>query len=163
MRAMQSGLLWSLFVLLSPPALAEDHTPDGHQASLGSVTVTHAWARAVTQGEDAFVFFELENSDEPMLLTGAETEIAASVEVVGATMAGDGSVAYQPLMDFRIPSGKFEFDPDGVALRLKDLTADLEQGDHFPLDLLFSDDELEISVEVEAVNATAHSHAGHSH
>jgi periplasmic copper chaperone A len=152
------------FVLLAPaPLLAQDHAHDDHEASLGAIKVIHAWTRATGQGEDALVFFEIENAGEPVVLNGGEAENAANVEVVGAAMGADGALAYQPIGPFKIPSGEFQFDPNGLGLKLTELTTDLKQGDHFPLHLLIGDGELEISVEVEASDANAHSHAGHSH
>lgn len=150
-------------LLISVPTFAQDHAHDEHEASLGAITVIHAWTRATAQGEDAIVFFEIENAGEPVGLSGAEATNAASVDVVGATMGADGAMAYQPVGEFQLPSGEFEFDPNGLGLRLNDLAAELKQGEHFPLHLLLGDGELEISVEVEAADAVAHSHAGHSH
>lgn len=152
-----------LLLLAAAPALAQDHAHDDHEASLGAITVIHAWTRATARGEDAVVFFEIENAGEPVMLSGAEASNSARVEVVGATMGADGTMAYQSVGAFQLPSGAFDFDPSGLGLRLNDLAADLKQGDHFALHLLIGDGELEISVEVEASDAMAHSHAGHSH
>ncbi|WP_051960371.1 copper chaperone PCu(A)C [Devosia riboflavina] len=152
-----------LLLLTSAPALAQDHAHDDHEASLGAITVIHAWTRATAEGGDAVVFFEIENAGDPVVLNGAEAEIAGSVEVVGATMGADGAMAYQPVGEFQLPGGGVDFDPNGLGLRLNDLTVELKEGDHFPLHLLLGDGELEISVEVEASDAMAHSHAGHSH
>lgn len=156
-------LLLPLLLLVSTPGFSQDHAHDDHEASLGGVTVIHAWTRAAAPGEDAVVFFEIENAGEPVMLTGAEATNAASVEVVGATMGADGAMTYQPIGEFQLPGGEFDFDPNGLGLRLNGLTTELMQGDHFALHLLIGDGELEISVEVEAADAVAHSHAGHSH
>lgn len=152
-----------LLLLAAAPALAQDHAHNDHEASLGAITVIHAWTRATARGEDAVVFFEIENAGEPIVLSGAEAANAGSVEVVGATMGADGAMAYRPVGEFQLPGGEFDFDPNGLGLRLNDLTVELKEGDHFPLHLLLGDGELEISVEVEASDAMAHSHAGHSH
>ena len=148
------------------PALAQehDHGEDAHhEASLGEVTVIHAWTRAASAGEDAVVFFEVENGGDPVLLSGAEVENAAGAEIVGAQMAASGDVAYEAIGSFTIPAGEFDFDPNGLGIRLNGLTETLEQGEHFHMHLLLDDGELEISVDVEAADATAHSHAGHAH
>jgi periplasmic copper chaperone A len=164
---MNKTLLLSVALLagLAVPATSQehDHGDEDHEASLGAVTVSHAWTRAVSAGGDAVVFFELENGGEPMVLSGAEAENAASVEIVGADMAADGTVTYQPVGSFTIPAGEFALDPDGLGLRLNGLTEALAQGEHFHMHLLLGGGELEISVDVEAADATAHSHAGHAH
>ncbi|MET0436567.1 MAG: copper chaperone PCu(A)C [Devosia sp.] len=155
--------LLPLLLLASTPLSAKDGAHDEHESSLGAITVIHAWTRAAGQGEAAVVLFEIENAGEPITLNGAEAENAVSAEVVGAVLGADGAMAYQPIGPFEVPSGEFQFDLNGLGLRLNDLTAELKQGDNFHLHLLFGDGELEISVEVEAADATAHSHAGHSH
>jgi copper(I)-binding protein len=156
-------LVLPLMLLVPTPLLAQDHAHGDHEASLGTITVIHAWTRAAGQGEDALVFFEIENAGEPIVLIGGQAENAANVEVVGAAMGPDGALTYQPIGPFKIPSGAFQFYPNGLGLRLNELTVGLTQGDHFPLHLLIGDGELEVSVEVEASDASAHSHAGHSH
>jgi periplasmic copper chaperone A len=157
-------LTTALLAGMALPVFAQGHAHDDeHEASLGDVRIIHAWTRAAAEGQDAVVFFEVENGGEAVELTGAEAENAASVEIVGASMGSDGAVAYAPVGAFTLPAGDFAFDPDGLGLRLNGLTEALEQGDYFHMHLLLGEGELEISVDVEAVDATAHSHAGHSH
>jgi len=156
-------LVLPLLLLAAAPAYAQDHGHEDHKASLGGMTVIHAWTRATPKGDDTIVFFEIENAGEPVVLNGGEAENAASVEVVGAHMGADGMLAYQPVGAFEIPAGNFAFDPNGLGLRLNDLTTELQHGQHFHLHLAIGDGELEISVDVEEADAMAHSHAGHSH
>jgi periplasmic copper chaperone A len=164
---MNKTLLLSVALLtgVAFPAISQehDHGDDDHEASLGDVSVIHAWTRAASAGGDAVVFFEIENGGEPVVLSGAEAENAATVEIVGADMAADGAVTYLPVGSFTIPVGEFAFDPDGLGIRLNGLTEALEQGEHFHMHLLLDEGELEITVDVEAADATAHSHAGHAH
>lgn len=153
----------ALSLIVVSPALAEEHVHEDHTAALGAVTVTHAWVAAAGAGADAVVFFEIDNDGAPVVLSGGEVENAAGVEIVGAAMGADGTLAYQPIVDFTIPSGAFDFDPKGLGMRLNALTSALTEGEHFHMHLLLGGDELEISVEVQAADAVAHSHAGHSH
>ena len=153
----------ALSLIVVSPAFAEDYGHDDHVAALGAVTVTHAWVAAAGAGADAVVFFEIENAGPPVVLSGGEVENAAGVEIVGAAMGADGTLAYQPIGEFTIPSGAFDFDHKGLGMRLNDLTGDLTEGEHFHMHLLLGGDELEISVEVQAADAVAHSHAGHNH
>jgi periplasmic copper chaperone A len=161
----KSPLLLALpFVVLSASiALAQDHGHDEHVATLGDLVVLHAWATPAQAGDDALVFFEVQNSGGAVTLSGGEAEIAASVDVVGASMIADGTMGYQPIGPFTIPAGSFSFDPAGLGLRLNDLSAPIAEGEVFEMHLLVEDGELEISVEVQAAGAKAHSHAGHSH
>ena len=159
-----SALLALPFLLaMVPLAAAQEHAHEAHKASLGPISVVHAWTTPAERGEDAIVFFEVENIGDPVTLSGGETDIAASVELVGADMDANGTVTYQPLGGFEIPEGEFSFDPNGLGLRLNELNSAVHEGDHFHLHLLLADGELEVSVEVQAAGATAHSHAGHSH
>jgi hypothetical protein len=145
-----------------PTALAEDD--HDHEASIGSLTVVHPWARAAAAGGETLVFFEIDNDGEAVQLAGAETAVAAGVEIVGATLGNDGMLTYQSVGAVQIASGHFALEPDGLGLRLSGLTQDLAQGDEFELEVRFgSGEHLDLHVEVEAADATAHSHAGHSH
>lgn len=153
----------ALSLIVVSPAFAEEHGHDDHTAALGAVTVTHAWVAAAGAGADAMVFFEIDNAGAPMVLSGGEVENAAGVEIVGAAMSADGTIAYQPIGDFTIPSGAFDFDPKGLGMRLNDLTSALTEGEHFHVHLLLGEAELEINVAVQAADAVSHSHAGHSH
>lgn len=156
-------LIALLYVLpVMPAALAQDE--HDHEASIGNLTIVHPWARAAKAGEDTLVFFEIENAGAAVDLTGAETAVAASVVLIGATLGGDGALAYQDVGSVQIAAGHFALEPDGLGLRLAGLTQDLLQGEDFELEVRFGNgDHLDLHVEIEAADATQHSHAGHSH
>ena len=60
--------------------------------------------------------------------------------------------------------GEFALEPEGLGFRLVGLTQDLVQGAEFELELEFADgSQVHLHVEIEAADATQHSHAGHSH
>ena len=86
-------------VCLFPPALvtaalAEDHDDHSHhEGGMDGVRTVHAWAQATT-AKTAFVFVDIENnSDRDIAITGGESEIAASVELVGFRLK-DGEPDY---------------------------------------------------------------------
>tara|TARA_R110002020_G_scaffold34324_2_gene104474 strand:- start:12111 stop:12599 length:489 start_codon:yes stop_codon:yes gene_type:complete len=158
------GLYAALLCLLPviPTALAQDE--HDHEASIGSLTIVHPWARAAAAGEDTLVFLEIDNDGAAVQLAGAETGIASSVEIVGAALGADGKMIYQSVGAVQIAPGHFALEPDGLGLRLTGLSQDLVAGDEFELEVMFGNgDHLDLHVEVEAADATAHSHAGHSH
>jgi copper(I)-binding protein len=143
-------------------AVAQEHA-DEHEVSVGDITIVHPWARAAAAGADTLVFFEIENTGAPDKLTGAATEVAGSVEIVGATMTG-GESGWQLVGPVDVSAGDFDFDPNGLGLQLKGLTQELAQGGEFELALTFEHaGEVHVHVEVERADATQHSHAGHSH
>ncbi|SMQ72929.1 hypothetical protein SAMN06295905_2179 [Devosia lucknowensis] len=163
MLRFSSLLAFPFFILATIDVGAESHAHGEHVASIGELVVLHAWTMPARAGEDAVVFFEVENGGEAVLLRGGESEAAATVDVVGASMAADGTRSYQPVGAYSIPGGTMAFDPGGLGLRLNDLHFDLVEGQEVHLHLLLGSGELEMSVEVQPAGATAHSHAGHSH
>ncbi|MEM8801527.1 MAG: hypothetical protein AAGF55_03230 [Pseudomonadota bacterium] len=61
----------------------EEHADSEHKATLGDVTLLHAWA-AETEGSEVLVYVEIDNEgDAPVTLLGAEADIAGAVELVG--------------------------------------------------------------------------------
>jgi copper(I)-binding protein len=139
----------------------DDH--DDHAAGAGDLTITHPWARATAAGGTTMVFLEVVNEGETDTLEGAQAAIAEAITIVGFSMV-DGRQSYEEVGPVEIDRGAFDFDPFGLALELSGLQQALNQGDRFPLVLDFANaGPVEVMVEVEAANATEHSHAGHSH
>ncbi|KGB80606.1 MAG: copper chaperone PCu(A)C [Confluentimicrobium sp.] len=141
----------------------EDHDHRHHLAELQGFRAVHAWTRATTAAE-ALVFVELENrGTTTVLVEGAETDIADTVELVGIKLV-DGEQSYFPLPPLPVEPGReMHLDPDGLAIRLTGLDRDLIKGSEFEMHLETSLGELEIHVSVQASDARHHSHAGHSH
>lgn len=157
----QTLLAAMLLALPLVPAFAEDHD---HETSVGAITVVHPWARAASAGAATMVYFEIENAGEAVQLSGAESDVAATVELVGATLASDGTASHQPVGSVQIAPGHFELEPAGLGFLLTGLMQDLVQGEHFELEVEFGNgDHLHLHVAIEAADATQHSHAGHSH
>ncbi|WP_332717960.1 copper chaperone PCu(A)C [Pelagibacterium mangrovi] len=170
MRTLPAAIALAGVLAISGFAAAQEHDGhddhddhDHHTAEVGTISVTHPWARAASAGQSTLVFMEIENAGDADILEDIHTDIAASASVVGVSFAG-GDQSLQPLEEFEIPSGDFDFDPAGVAILLEGLTTALEEGDEFELELVFhSAGELPLHVEVQSATATQHSHAGHSH
>jgi len=149
--------------LVVPSALSEEHDDSHHKSTLNGVNVIHAWTRA-TAGPVAYVFMEIENeSDGAVILEGAETGIAARIDLVGFEMK-NGSATYTDIPQMPIAAGRdLHLEPDGLAFRLEDLAGKLEQGSEFEMEVMFDIGHLDVHVDVEDTNAKQHSHAGHSH
>lgn len=161
LRALSFALLASTLAL--PAGLAQDHQEGQHAFAAEGMEVVHPWSRAAAPGETAFVFFELHNQGEADRLLGATTDLAEAIHIVGLAIGADGT-AVEEVGPIDIPTGKFAFDPGGLALELHGFAGPLEQGGQFELVLTFANaGAVEIEVAVEAADADQHSHAGHSH
>jgi len=136
---------------------------EDHLSELGDLRAVHAWARA-TDGSEALVYVEIENKgDNPVSLEGGATGIAETVELVGFQLK-EGEATYQVIPSVPVAPGRdLHLEPNGLALRLVGLRAALAEGEEFDLDIQTSIGVLEVHVEIEASNATSHSHAGHNH
>lgn len=140
-----------------------EHDHDEHLTEAEGIRTLHAWANA-TDGSTALVYVEIENtSDADVTLTGGETEIAQSVELVGLQNSG-GELSYTAIPEMPIAAGsEMVLSPNGLALQLNGLSEPLVEGEHFHIDIEFGDIHLDTSVEIQSATATQHSHAGHNH
>lgn len=156
--------IWALALgasmLVATPLFAEEHE---HVAAAGDIRIVHAWARAAAAGTHTFVFMDIENKGAADRLLSAETGKAPTAELVGITMK-DGASATNPLGPLDIGNGETMLDPGGMAIMLHGLTEALVKGEDFDLTLRFEKaGAVELDVEIEAADATQHSHAGHAH
>ena len=144
-------------------AHADETSNDDHLSTMGDVRLLHGWTRA-TDGDTALVFVEIENTGTtPVTLTGGAAALAESAALVGFTLVdGEPSFAELPALPVA-PGTEMVLAPQGVALRLDGLSRELADGDSFALSLAFADAEVDLTVQVEAADATQHSHAGHAH
>lgn len=185
MRAL--AVFLSLLFLTAQPALATDsHTPaedhheeaghdhehgqelghdeeDHHAASAEGISALHAWVRA-TDDRDALLFVEIDNgSDREVTLLGGETAVAEGVELVGFRLK-DGEPGFDVLPGVPLKPGKeLLLAPNGLALRLNGLKQALHKGEEFEIEIEFDFGHIEMHAQIEAGNATQHSHAGHQH
>lgn len=167
---LRSLLVLAAVLALGPvAAIAEDdhhdhHDDDDHHLTeVDGIRIVHPWARAAGSGADTLVFLEIVNEGDGDVLLGGATEAATTVSIVGITFA-DGVADTTEIGAIDIPHGEFDFDPMGLAIALDGLARDLDEGGEFELELEFRNaGHVTLHVEVEAANATAHSHAGHDH
>ena len=145
------------------PALAQEDEFADHLSEKDGVRILHAWANA-TDGDHGFLFLEIENQSETeVTLTSAATEMAEAAHLVASPLtAGQDPVEIEALP---IPAGSdMALEPGGVAFELHGLTQPLVEGAKFEAMLALTPlGEIEVHVEVEAADATQHSHAGHNH
>lgn len=140
------------------------HDDDDHLAEAAGLRLVHAWSRA-TDTDETLIFVEIENTgDSTRSLVGGGSPHAATAEVVGFRLV-DGSPTYQPLPEVPIaPGAEMTLAPEGLALRLTGLDEALEEGGGLPVTFAFDDGlEIPVTAQIEASNATQHSHAGHMH
>src|SRR5690606_30806429 len=130
----------------------EDH--DDHVAEADGIRALHAWTNA-TSGSTALVYIEIENSsDAEVILTGGQTDIAQSVELVGLQNSG-GELSYTAIPEMPIAAGsEMVLSPNGLALQLNGLSEALAEGEHFHIDIEFGDIHLDTSVEIQSATAT---------
>ncbi len=142
---------------------SEEHADSAHKATLGGVTLLHAWATE-TEGSEVLVYVEIDNEgNAPVTLLGAEAEIAGDVELVGF-QSKDGVMSYAPLPKLPIAAGaELMLAPNAVAFRMTDVTTHLHEGDDFEIHIVFDAGEVAMIAQVEPEGATQHSHAGHNH
>lgn len=141
----------------------DDHGGEDHVSEADGVRAVHAWTNATRDGH-AQVYVEIENtSDAEVRLLGAEAENAESAALVGFTLV-DGEPSFVELPGMPIAAGgEVVLAPNGLAIDLEGLSADLEEGDSFEMELEFDFGHLDVVVAVESAGATQHSHAGHQH
>lgn len=140
----------------------EDEFAD-HVAEGAGLRAVHAWARA-TREPAALVFVDLENvSSHAVTVTGARSAHAQGAELVGFRLV-DGATRHDAVGPVPIDAGgAINFTPFGLAIRLTGLNGPLTQGETFVTTLVTDHGEVDMVVEIEAVNAVQHSHAGHQH
>ncbi len=143
----------------------DDHGDDDsdHVTRVDGLEILHAWAQA-TDDHHGRVFMEIANeSDVDLILLGGDTEIGGDVVVKAMSYSG-GAKAVE-IGTFPIKAGtEVDLTPDGLFLEIADLEMHLEEGTSFEMHIDVDPiGEVEIVVEVEAEDASNHSHAGHNH
>ena len=135
-----------------------------HVTRAGGIEIVHAWSRA-TDEDVGVLFMEIANEGTAGdRLVGARSAVASRVELHGAVMRG-GRMTSEPIGSLALPAGsELELEPDGAFLKLIGLKQALREGDEYITAIEFAEaGAIEIHVQIEAADATRHSHAGHAH
>jgi hypothetical protein len=155
--------------LLAPAHAEEAHHHDGegghsrHEAEADGLRALHAWTRA-TSGRTSLIFVEIENNSAGTVsIVGGHADWADAVELVGFRLK-DGEPTWVALPPVPVKAGTaMMLAPDGLALRAVGVKQALVQGEEHEIEIEFDSGHLDMVVQVEAVDARAHSHAGHQH
>lgn len=109
-------------------------------AQTDSITVDDAYARAAGMGKSGAVFFMLHNmTDADDRLIDVRADVAKKVELHTHKDMGDGVMKMMHVPEgFAVPAGGMHaLARGGDHVMLMGLTADLKNGDQFPLTLVF--------------------------
>lgn len=134
-----------------------------HVSVSGDIRLLHPWTRA-TRDNQTLVFIEIKNhGSTAALLKGGKSPLAEAVEVVGFQLR-DGNPTYTTIPSMEVaPNSGMSLQPEGLALKLTGLRERLNEGETFPVTLLFDNVAIEATVDVESADADQHEHAGHQH
>ena len=155
------ALLTLPLIFVSSFALAEDSK---HLSAKDGVEVLHAWVPA-TSHDHGRIYMEIANEGAAdVVLVKASSDIADEIVLVALDYTADGAKE-KALGAFPIKANaEIDLTPDGLFLEVDGLNKPLNEGDEFEIRLVFDPiGALDVHVEVEAADATQHSHAGHSH
>lgn len=123
-----------IFVLLLTAFLAS-----ACGSSSGQMTVSDAWARPASAGENGAAYFIIKNgtaSDDTLL--SVSSNIASATEVHMSMADGNGVMSMQMQEAVAVPAkGKVEFKAGGLHVMFVNLNHDLKVGDTITLTLNF--------------------------
>lgn len=140
--------------------------PSISSAAEPAVATTDAIARAMPKVAPASaIFLTLQNTtQQPLTLTGANTEAARAVELHTHSMQG-GMMAMRRIPHVHIaPGGQAVFAPGGLHIMLIGLQHDLKDGDTLQLTLEFAEAApitLTVPIGTPGSSAASHSHNQH--
>ncbi len=126
--------------------------------TLGPITVEYPWTRASLTGRDSPVFLTIVNAGEADRLTAVSANVGWGTELVEILVTA-GRFRMIPVGVIEVPANaSLTLDaPDGNAIGLRNLFADLPEGSVVPLTLTFDKaGDLEVSVVVEGFSAMKH-------
>ena len=147
--------------LMPLPAMAQE---EDHLAEADGVRVLHAWTNAGSE-PNAQVYMEIENTgDAPSNLAAVEA-VGADMSTIVASPINATGVVPETLDGLLLPPGvEMALEPGGLYILLHGVATPREEGEEMDITLVFEPQgEVEVHVQVEAADATQHSHAGHSH
>ncbi len=125
--------------------------------------VLHAWTPAITQGADALIYMDVENTSAAEAMLQGGTAMDAPLDLVGFSYGTSGDT-WTVLPGLPVPAGaEVLLEPKVLALRWQAVPMDLVEGAELEVMVKVGAEVLEAHVEIGAAGATAHSHAGHGH
>ena len=142
---MKSILIAMLVAMTLPFGLATSA-----RAGAGDVVVENAWSRAsIGTSRPGAAYMDIRNAgDEDVTLTGLRTDLAGMPEIHLTSTNEQGVSSMSPVGEIAIAPGEtVALAPGGMHAMLMQLRRPMEEGETFPLTLLFSDGG-EVTVEV---------------
>ncbi len=142
---MKSILIAMLMAMTLPFGLATSA-----RAGAGDVVVENAWSRAsIGTSRPGAAYMDIRNAgDENVTLTGLRTDLAGMPEIHLTSTNEQGVSSMSPVGEIAIAPGEtVALAPGGMHAMLMQLRRPMEEGETFPLTLLFSDGG-EVTVEV---------------
>lgn len=134
-----------------------------HISAWDGLAVIHAWMPAPERGESRIYMTIRNRSSSPAVLRSMTAKFASTMRLVGFTYV-DGKIQYLPIEPFPIePGSTLTLEPYGVAVSVIGISTSLTSGDVVDIDIEFARGTFPVRVTVEAVGATTHRNAGHSH
>ncbi len=105
----------------------------------GTLTVKDPWARPTLVGQNAAIYFVIDNATrQDDTLLSIRGEIADSMEAHLSTMDANGVVSMKPQESVFVPAGEqVKFEPGGLHVMVVDIAKDLQVGDTFQVVLTF--------------------------
>ena len=141
-------------------------------AAMAQVTVKDAWVRATVAQQKATGAFMQVQSAQDAKLVGAQSPVAAVVEVHEMAMDG-GVMKMRAVPSLTLPAGKaVELKPGGYHVMLMDLKGQIKDGDSVPVTLVVEGkDGKRQNIELKAPARTMtqpamkhdHGHGAHKH
>ncbi len=126
-------------------------------AGSDDVVVENAWARAsIGSSRPGAAYMEIRNAgDAPVTLTGLRTDLTVMPEIHRSSTDAQGVSSMNPEGAITIAPGEsVELAPGGLHAMLMQLRRPMEEGESFPLTLIFSDGG-EATVEVPILGIAA--------
>lgn len=154
----------SLLPALALLALALALPAQAHDYKLGELTIEHPWARAtIGQTKNGAAYLAVNTSGaEADTLVAVETAAAERAEIHTNEMV-DGVMKMRPVEGIAVePGSPAVLKPGGLHIMLFGLKAPLQEGERFPITLVFEKaGEIEVEVAVEGIAEMDGGHEGH--
>ncbi len=156
------------YLCLALVALASAVCAQAHEYDVAALKIDHPWARptvaAAQPGAAFFTVTNTGNAPDRLIAARAPDGFLEGIEIHTTRIGEDGVARMRPLADGALvePGETLVFAPGGRHLMLFGLGAPLEDGESFPLTLVFERaGEVDVVVKVETNPEAGAGHAGH--